>query len=92
MSRGVGCVRGLGLALLWLWLWRAAAAPIQPPAQEPPYATGVALKRQKEKAKRCGVVRGKRDENPECTSWCHCFLIGPFGAHYLASLHDFLYL
>ena len=34
-------------ALLWLWCTLAAAALIQPLAWEPPYATGVALKRQK---------------------------------------------
>ena len=37
------------LALLWLWCRPAATAPIRPLAWEPPYATGVALKRQKEK-------------------------------------------
>ena len=33
--------------LAWLWLWHrpAAAAPIQPLAQELPYVTGVALKK-----------------------------------------------
>ena len=32
---------------LWLWLWRrpAAAAPIQPLAQELPYAAGAAIKK-----------------------------------------------
>ena len=33
------------LALLWLWCRQAAVAPIQPLAWEPPYATGMALKR-----------------------------------------------
>ena len=33
-------------ALLWLWNRLAAAAPIRPLAWEPPYAEGVALKRQ----------------------------------------------
>ena len=33
-------------ALLWLWCRPAAAAPNQPLAWEPPYAEGVALKRQ----------------------------------------------
>ena len=32
--------------LLWLWCRSAAAAPIQPLAWEPPYASGAALKRQ----------------------------------------------
>ena len=35
--------------LLWLWHRQAAVAPIQPLAWEHPYATGVALKRQKKK-------------------------------------------
>ena len=37
------------LLWLWLWLWRTqtAVAPIRPLAWEPPYATGVALKRKK---------------------------------------------
>ena len=34
---------------LWLWRRLGAAAPIRPPAWEPPYAAGVALKRQKKK-------------------------------------------
>ena len=37
---------------LWLWLWPAAAALIQPLAQELPYAADAALKRkQKQKQK-----------------------------------------
>ena len=36
-------------ALLWLWCRLAAIALIQPLAREPPYATGAALKRKKEK-------------------------------------------
>ena len=43
MSCGVGHRHSLDLASLWL----AAAAPIRPLAWEPPYAAGVALKRQK---------------------------------------------
>ena len=35
--------------LLWLWHGLAAAAPVQPLAWEPPYATGAALKRPKKK-------------------------------------------
>ena len=34
--------------MLWLWHRPAAAAPIQALAREPPYAAGVAIKRQKE--------------------------------------------
>ena len=36
-------------ALLWLWCRPAATAPIQPLAWEPPYAEGVALKKNKRK-------------------------------------------
>ena len=41
--------------IVWLWLWcrPAAAAPIQPLAQELSYATCVALKRKKKKKKDC---------------------------------------
>ena len=46
MSYGVGCRRGSDLALLWLWYRPAATALIRPPAWEPPYATGAALKTQ----------------------------------------------
>ena len=47
MSTGVGCRLGLDPALLWLWCRLAATAPIQPLAWEPPYASGMALIRQK---------------------------------------------
>ena len=49
MSCGVGCRRGSDL--VWLWLWRrpAALAPIRPLAWEPPYAEGVALKKEKKR-------------------------------------------
>ena len=36
-------------ALLWLWHRLVAAAPIQPLAWEPPYATGAALEKTKKK-------------------------------------------
>ena len=49
MSHGVGCRCGLDLVLLWLWCRQAAAVPIRLLAWEPPYAMGVALKRQKDK-------------------------------------------
>ena len=53
----VGSIPGLAqwikdLALLWLWCRLAAIAPIRPPAWEPPYAKGAALKRQKKKRER----------------------------------------
>ena len=50
----VGSISGLtqwvkDLMLLWLWCRPAAVPPIQPLAWEPPYATGMALKRKKKK-------------------------------------------
>ena len=49
MSCGVGRICGLDPELLWLWRRPAATALIRPLAWEPPYATGVALKRPKKK-------------------------------------------
>ena len=53
---------GLDLALLWLWYRLAAAALIQPLAQEPPCAMGEALKRKKKKKELalwllCGLLK-----------------------------------
>ena len=53
----VGLIPGLAqwvkdLALLWLWCRPAATAMIRPPAWEPPYATGEALKRKKKTKKK----------------------------------------
>ena len=45
MSWGVGRRRGSDLVLLWLWRRPAAVALIGPLDWEPPYATGVALKK-----------------------------------------------
>ena len=50
MSCGVGLRRSSDLALLWLWL--AAIALTHPLAWETPYATGVALKKQKKKERK----------------------------------------
>ena len=47
MSCDVGHRCGSDLALLWLWCRLASVALIQPLAWEPPYATGVPLKKQK---------------------------------------------
>ena len=49
MNCDVGHRCGLDTVLLWLWWRPAAAAPIRPLAWELPYASGAALKRQKEK-------------------------------------------
>ena len=51
MSCGLDRRRGLDPALLWLWHRPATVALILPLAWEPPYATDVALKRQKKKKK-----------------------------------------
>ena len=45
MRCGVGRKYSSDPALLWLWCRPAAVAQIQPVAWEPPYATGVALKK-----------------------------------------------
>ena len=47
MSHGVCHRLSLDPTLLWLWCRPAATAPIGVLAREPPYAMGVALKRQK---------------------------------------------
>ena len=54
MSCGVGFRHGSDPALLLLWLWRrlTAAALMGPLAWELPYATDMALKRQKKKEKK----------------------------------------
>ena len=44
MSCGVCGRRGSDLVLLWLWCRPATVALIRPPAWQPPYASGVALK------------------------------------------------
>ena len=52
MRCGVVGRHGSDLVLLWLWRRPAATAPILPLAWEPPYATGAALKSQKQKRKK----------------------------------------
>ena len=52
MSCGVGHRRGSDPMLLWLWCRPAAVALIGPLAWEPPYATGAALKTQKDQKKK----------------------------------------
>ena len=44
------------LVWLWLWLWPAAAALIQPLAQEIPYVTGTALKKEKTKPNKASAT------------------------------------
>ena len=52
MGCDVGRRHGLDLVLLWLWRRPEATASIRPLAWEPPYTTGVALKRPKKKKKK----------------------------------------
>ena len=59
MSCGVGRRCGSDPTLLWLWCRLVATTPIVPQAWEPPYALGVALKRQKDKKKE----KRKKKEN-----------------------------
>ena len=58
MSCGVGRRCGLDPILLWLWGRLAAVAVIQPLVWEPPYATGVALRKaKKEKSWFCNHTK-----------------------------------
>ena len=59
MSDGIGRRHSSDLALLWLWCTPAAAAPIRPPAWEPPYVTG-ALKEKDSPSE----TPARRDERP----------------------------
>ena len=52
MNYGVGRACASDLALLWLWCRPAATGLIGPLAWEPPYALGMALKRQKTNKKK----------------------------------------
>ena len=52
MSFGVGHRLSSVLVLLWLWYRLVATALIRPLTWEPPYASGMALKRQKTKNKK----------------------------------------
>ena len=56
MSCGMGHRHDSDPALLWLWCRLAAIAPTGPLAREPPYATGVALKIQKDQICVCVCV------------------------------------
>ena len=49
MSCGVSRIHSSDLAWLWLWCRPAATAPSRPLAWEPPYASGVALEKTKQK-------------------------------------------
>ena len=58
VSCGVGHRRGSDLVLLWLWCQMTATAPIGPLAWEPPYATGVAPEKAKNKTKLLTALSG----------------------------------
>ena len=51
MSCGIGCRLGPDPLLLWLWCKPEATAPIRSLAWEPPYASGTALEKTKNKNK-----------------------------------------
>ena len=65
MSCGVDCRCGSVPELLWLWRRLVATALIRPLVWEPPYAVGVALKRQKK----------KKTTPPSCTKCLHFLII-----------------
>ena len=52
----------LSLVLLWLWCRLADEAPIQPLAQDRPYATGTVLKREKTKTNKQKKNKKERKE------------------------------
>ena len=57
VSCGVVHRSDLDLTLLWLWHRPVATAPVGPLAWEPPYAMGMALKRQKDKKEiKCSLL------------------------------------
>ena len=78
---GVGYRCGWDPAWLWLWLWcrLAATAPIQPLAWEPPYATDVALKKQKTKnwKKKSDLHKEKTRGAQESLTWWGLNIIWP---------------
>ena len=58
VSCGVGRRQGSDLVLLWLWCRPAAAALIGPLAWKPPYASGMALKKAKNKETQWSLLAG----------------------------------
>ena len=67
MNCGVGRRCGSDLALLWLRCRAAAVAWIKPLAWEPPYAAGVALKRQRDK--QTNKQTNKQTKQPTKQTW-----------------------
>ena len=62
MSYAVGHRCSWDPELLWLWYRVAVVAPINPLAGKPPYAAGVALKRQKKKKKKISLSKFEATE------------------------------
>ena len=71
MSYGVGRRLGLDPVLLWLWGRLTAVAAIGLLAWEPPYAMGVALKRQKNKQLLL-LPRSTRNQIRPCSCYKVC--------------------
>ena len=65
MNCGVVCRHSWDLAWLWLWHRPAAAAPIQPPAWELPYAKGVVLKKKKKERRKERKKEGRKEGRKE---------------------------
>ena len=72
--------RGSDLALLQLWCRAAAVALIGPLAWEPPYATGAALKRQKDKKKKKKKKKERKEKKKESGVGAFWFHPGPLQA------------
>ena len=60
VSFRVGHRHGSDPVLLWLWHRPAAAALIEPLAQELPYAADAAIKKQKDKERKCLLAKLNR--------------------------------
>ena len=64
MGCGVGGRLTSDPELLWLWCRQTAVAPLQPPAWDPPYAAGAALKSKKTKQnKKQTILRGTAERS-----------------------------
>ena len=61
MSCGVGGRHGSDSMLLWLWRRLAAIPLTQPLVWEPPYAVGVALKKDKKRKKKSSKLLLNKD-------------------------------
>ena len=80
MNCGVGCRHSLDLVLLWLRCRPAASALIQPLTWEPPYASGLALKKKKKRIgllNACLVQALCKCGRLGISLHLHCFLLSP---------------